>query len=95
MTKTATRLNLSDAVDDLAPPKPACWPDRTAWLEFLKSAAAVQNHRGEQKVIFTRHGDPEFNTEYDFCGDCLVSRARRMEAEGRCNPNHLKETAKK
>lgn len=95
MTKAATRLNLADAVDDLAPPKPPCWPDRTAWLEFLKSAAAVQNHRGEQKVIVMRDGDPEFNTGYDFCCDCLVSRARQMEAAGRCNPNHLKETAPK
>lgn len=94
MTKTATRLNLSDAVDDLAPPKPPCWPDRTAWLEFLKSAAAVQNHRGEQTVIAIVDGQPTFNIFYNYCADCLAPRARAMEIANKCNPRYLLEGVK-
>lgn len=88
------RMNTADAVDDLAPGHPPCWPDRHSWLEFLKSAAAVQNQRDEQKVILVVHGTLAFNVEYDYCEDCMSSRAARMEKEGRCNPDHLKETAK-
>ena len=95
MSKTAApRLNLSDAVDDLAPEHPPCFHNRRSWLEFLKSAAAVQNQRDEQTVIAIVTGQPTFNTGYDYCCDCLVSRARLMEKEGRCNPNHLMEAIK-
>ena len=40
------RLNLSDAVDDLAPPPPPCFFNRGSWIAYLKSAAAAQNHKG-------------------------------------------------
>lgn len=88
------RLNLSDAVDDLAPEHPPCWPDRTSWLQFLKSAAAVQNQRDEQKVIVVIRGEPIFNLAYNFCEDCSSLRASRMQEAGRCNPRHLLESIK-
>lgn len=91
---TEPRLNLSDAVEDLAPEHPPCWHDRRSWLAFLKSAAAVQNQRDEQTVIAIVRGEPAFNIFYNFCEDCLTSRARLMEKEGRCNPNHLTEAIK-
>ena len=94
MKTQAIRLNLGDAVDDLAPEHPPCWPDRTSWLQYLKSAAAAQNQLDEQKVIVVIRGEPVFNIGYDFCQDCLTSRARLMEKEGRCNPNHLTEAIK-
>ena len=90
----AQRLNLSDAVEDLAPDHPPCWHDRSSWLEYLKSAAAVQNQRNEQKVIAIVRGEPTFNIFLNFCVDCLVPRARLMEKEGRCNPNHLTDSIK-
>jgi hypothetical protein len=89
MTKTA-RLNLSDAVDDLAPPPPPCWPDRTSWMEYLKSAAAAQNKHGNPRVILTAAEGPAFNTAFNFCTDCLSSRAARMTREGKCQPDALK-----
>lgn len=93
MTST-TRLNLSDAVDDLAPEHPPCWPDRRAWLAYLKSAAAVQNQRDEQVVIAIVRAEPAFNVFLNYCVDCLVPRAREMERAGRCNPNHLTDSIK-
>lgn len=40
------RLNLSDAVDDLAPlEQPPCFHNRESWLQYLKSAAETQNRR--------------------------------------------------
>jgi len=84
------RLNLSDAVDDLAPPPPPCWPDRTSWLEYLKSTAAAQNKSGNPRVILMTPEGPAFNTAVNYCADCLSSRAARMAREGRCNPAALK-----
>lgn len=46
------RLNLSDAVDDLAPlDPPPCFHNRESWNLYLKSAAATQNHRSNQEVV--------------------------------------------
>lgn len=88
------RLNLSDAVDDLAPEHPPCFYNRDIWLQYLKSAAAVQNQRDEQKVIVVIRGEPIFNLAYNFCEDCSSLRASRMQESGRCNPRHLLEAIK-
>lgn len=93
-SQTAIRLNLSDAVDDLAPEHPPCFYSRDIWLQYLKSAAAVQNQRDEQKVIAIVRGEPVFNVAYNFCEDCSAPRAARMQQEDRCNPHYLIQPSK-
>ena len=84
------RLNLSDAVDDLAPPPPPCFFNRGSWIAYLKSAAAAQNHKGSQPVIIVAaDGDPAFNTCLNYCADCTQAKSLEMQGKGRCNPNHL------
>lgn len=85
------RLNLDDAVEDLAPPPPPCFLNRMSWREYLKSAAAVQNHKGEQVVIVITKGEPSFNMKLDFCEDCTSRAAADMQARGQCVPTHLRE----
>lgn len=84
------RLNLSDAVDDLAPPPPPCFFNRGSWIAYLKSAAAAQNHKGSQPVIIVAaDGEPAFNTRLNYCADCTQAKSFEMQGKGRCNPYHL------
>ena len=84
------RLNLSDAVDDLAPPPPPCFFNRSSWMLYLKSAAAAQNHKGSQPVIIVAaDGEPAFNTRLSYCADCTQAKSLEMQGKGRCNPYHL------
>ena len=84
------RLNLSDAVDDLAPPPPPCFFNRVSWIAYLKSAAAAQNHKGSQPVIIVAaDGEPAFNTRLNYCADCTQAKSFEMQGKGRCNPYHL------
>ena len=84
------RLNLSDAVDDLAPPPPPCFFNRGSWIAYLKSAAAAQNHKGSQPVIIVAaDGEPAFNTRLNYCADCTQAKSLEMQGKGRCNPYHL------
>lgn len=85
------RLNLKDAVFDLAPPPPPCFVNHIQWREYLASAAASQNVRGEPKVIRVVQGEPEFNMDYPFCADCTQIKSHEMMAEGRCKPHFLKD----
>lgn len=83
------RINLSDAVDDLAPPPPKCFLNGAIWKEYLKSAAAVQNHKGEQPIILLKKGEPSFNMAMSFCVDCETAHKTIMRAAGKCLPRHL------
>ncbi|MBP3980512.1 hypothetical protein J8G26_07160 [Acidovorax sp. JG5] len=84
------RLNLSDAVDDLAPPPPPCFFNRASWIAYLKSAAAAQNHNGSQPVIIVAaDGEPAFNARLNYCADCTQAKSLEMQDKGRCNPYHL------
>lgn len=84
------RLNLSDAVDDLAPPQPPCFLNRMAWIEYLKSAAAAQNSRHEPKVILvTQDGTARFNYAFNICEDCTQIKSVEMMAQKRCDPEFL------
>lgn len=85
------RLNLKDAVLDLAPPPPPCFVNHIQWREYLASAAASQNVRGEPKVIRVVQGEPEFNMDYPFCEDCTQIKSHEMVTKGRCKPNFLKD----
>lgn len=90
MTRTATRLNLSDVIDDLAPPPPPCYQNRMQWMEYLKSCASTQIKRKSHKVILLQDDEPYFNFEFNFCRDCNQIQSLRMGNAGRCNPDHLK-----
>lgn len=87
------RINLHDAVDDLAPAPPPCFFNKLHWIEYLKSAAASQNNKGEQKVILVRDCEPVFNFGYNICVDCTQIKSVEMMARGQCNPDFLKALA--
>ena len=89
-----SRCNLRDAVSDLAPPAPPCFLNATHWREYLASAAATQNVRGEPKVIIIVNGEPTFNFDYPFCADCTQMKSHEMEKRGLCKPDFLKELKK-
>jgi len=85
-----TRLNLRDAVEDLAPPAPPCWHNQHEWVEYLKSAAAAQNQRDEPTVIYLGvMGEPHFNFQFPFCTDCSSAHRQSMQIAQRCQPDHL------
>lgn len=90
-----TRLNLADAVEDLAPAPPPCFLNHLSWREYLKSAAAAQNHKGEPRVIVIVNGNPEFDLTMNYCLDCTEKKSVEMMAKGRCDPDHLKKLATK
>lgn len=84
------RINLKDAVDDLAPPPPPCFHNRTSWMEYLKSAAAAQNHAGEPKVIkIHKDGNHTFAFDFPMCTDCTQIKSLEMTRQGRCDPQYL------
>lgn len=87
------RLNLSDAVEDLAPiAPPSCFHSRIAWLLYLKSAAAAQNSRQNQRaIVIGADGQSRFNDRLNYCADCTQVKSTEMMAKGRCDPNHLTE----
>ena len=84
------RINLRDAVDDLAPAPPSCFLNKLHWIEYLYSAAASQNNRGEQKIILIVDESPTINKDYDFCEDCTAHHRRAMLKVGQCAPDWLK-----
>jgi hypothetical protein len=85
------RLNLSDAVDDLAPPPPPCFLNRNEWIEYLKSCAASQNDGESPKIILITNKGPQINYLYPFCADCTQIHSLAMTKEGRCKPDFLKQ----
>lgn len=90
------RLNLTDAVNDLAPPAPPCMPGQVHWVEYLTSAAAAQSGRNEPKVIlYDADGNPRFNSLFPLCVDCYGRRRDQMRAQGRCNPDYLRHLEQK
>lgn len=86
-----SRLNLSDAIDDLAPPPPPCYLNRMEWVQYLKAAAASQNDGESPKIILSAHGTPRINYDYPYCADCTQVHSLVMSRTGRCNPDFLKQ----
>lgn len=87
---TKCRINLKDAVDDLAPPPPSCFFNRSSWMQYLQSAAAAQNQRNEPVVILVaQDGAATFNWDFPFCADCSQIKSIEMTRAGRCNPEYL------
>lgn len=90
-----SRLNLSDAVDDLAPAMPPCFFNRMEWIEYLKACAAAQNQRGEPKIILVVDGEPAINYEFPICADCTQKKSLQMDSQGRCDKDFLKKLGQK
>lgn len=85
-----TRINLSDAVDDLAPAPPPCFLNKQHWIGYLKSAASAQNQRDEPKIILMVSGEPSINRAFDFCADCDTHTRDAMLTSQRCKPDWMK-----
>lgn len=93
---TKCRINLKDAVDDLAPPPPPCFFNRSGWMQYLQSAAAAQNQRNEPVVILVaQDGSATFNFDFPMCADCTQVKSLEMTRQGRCNPEYLKQQGEK
>lgn len=87
---TKIRINLKDAVDDLAPPPPPCFYNRSSWMQYLQSAAGAQNQRNEPPVIqIAKDGAATFNWDFPFCADCTQIKSLEMTRAGRCSPHYL------
>ena len=87
---TKRRINLKDAVDDLAPPPPSCFFNRSGWMQYLQSAAAAQNQCNEPVVILVaKDGAATFNFDFPICADCTHVKRLEMTCQGRCNPEYL------
>lgn len=90
--KEKTHINLKDAIEDLAPTMPPpCFHNQLDWIEYLKSSAAVQNQRGEPKIILIVEGEPKINYDFPFCEDCTQKKSLQMWQLGKCKPDFLKE----
>ena len=85
------RINLVDAVLDVAPPPPPCFLNRQSWIEYLQSAAGAQNQRTEPKVIIMLASEPAMNPDFPFCVDCTQVKSFEMTAQGKCHPAYLKD----
>ena len=93
---TKCRINLKDAVDDLAPPPPSCFFNRSGWMQYLQSAAAAQNQRNEPVVILVaQDGAATFNFDFPLCADCSKVKSLEMTRQGRCNPQYLTDLKEK
>jgi hypothetical protein len=89
-----TRINMMDAVNDLAPPPPPCFLTAHSWRVYLTSAAGAQNSRKEPRVILiAEDGTPAFNRKFNFCADCTQIKSVEMMGKGRCDPKFLKRGA--
>ena len=93
---TKSRINLKDAVDDLAPPPPPCFFNRSGWMQYLQSAAAAQNQRNEPVVILVaQDGSATFNFAFPMCADCTRVKSLEMTRQGRCDPEYLTDLKEK
>ncbi len=85
-----SRINLNDAIDDLAPQPPPCFLNRMEWMEYLKSCAASQNDGESPKIIVIKDGNPAINYDYPICADCTQIHSLAMTQAGKCKPDALK-----
>ena len=69
-------------VFDLAPPTPACFPDRDAWSEYLHSAQRDGYSKPFVKGVYR----PTFN----YCAECTRDFKEGMETAGKCQPDKFR-----
>lgn len=77
-------------VTDIAPVAPPCFPTRSIWVEYLKSAVEYGRSDHPTPLIVKRGEEPRFNYDYNFCADCSSAHAASMVLEDRCKPLHLR-----
>ena len=84
-------MSRRDVLIPLIPASPPCFSDRLSWVEFVVAAdeAAKQGARGP---IDMRKAPPRFNPAFDFCSECPAKHSWKMQEQGRCKPNHLRDT---
>jgi hypothetical protein len=46
------------------------------------------------QVLIVKGGTVSFNHQMRYCGECTTAYKKQMQAEKRCNPDHLRELAK-
>jgi hypothetical protein len=76
----------------IAPPSPPCFQDRMSWVEYLVEADMARGD-GERGPIDMRSGSARFEMAFDYCKDCLAKHALAMNAQGRCQPDYLRQLA--
>jgi hypothetical protein len=85
-------VNVKDAIEDLAPEPPPCFKGAVEWREYLVSAAKSQVIGRRETVVLIR-SDRAINPAFNFCRDCDKAYKRAMQADGRCVPDFLRDTA--
>jgi hypothetical protein len=66
---------------DVAPPTPACYPDRVMWAEYLLAAHLSRKVYGKPFV------NGVFNPDWSYCKDCNGEHKALMQASSKCQPN--------
>lgn len=79
-------MNIAQVID-MAPPTPACFPDRLMWSEYLLSA--------QQSKIAVRPFDDRgvYRPTYNFCRECTQQHEAQMALAGKCQPNKFRADA--
>lgn len=67
-------------VQEIAPPTPACYPDRSIWAEYL---LAAQRSRKTYALPFD---GVVYRPSFNFCRDCNGEHKALMQFSGKCNP---------
>ena len=65
----------------VAPPTPACFPDREQWAAYL-ACAQQDKHVSRQPFKGTT-----YNPAFNYCDDCTLRHSNAMAREGKCNPS--------
>jgi len=66
---------------DVAPPTPACYPDRDMWSEYLLSA------QRSRKVYALPFDGVVYRPSFNYCVDCSGEHKALMQASSKCQPN--------
>ena len=82
-------MSRRDVLIPIIPVAPPCFIDRLTWVEFVVSGDEA-TRVGERGPLDLRKPEPRFNHRWNFCADCLATHALAMQAQGRCNPQHLR-----
>lgn len=77
-------MNRREALD-AAPPTPACFPDRSAWAEYLLMCQDTSKRDSDKP-----YASGVFRPDFDFCSDCTAEHKRDMRFAGRCTPSQFR-----
>jgi hypothetical protein len=69
----------------IAPPTPACFPDRETWVGYLVDC---QRDRRASLLPFSKNGI--YKPAWSFCSDCTSGHAAAMRSAGKCRPESLR-----